>query len=68
MSRKKSPADELRELIAAAGLNQTTAAEALGMSRRMLQYNLSGSHEIETRTLLAMRWLAHERGTRQPSG
>ena len=57
-ARKKSPADELRDLIAAAGLNQTSAAQALGMSRRMLQYNLSGSHEVERRTLLAMRWLA----------
>ena len=60
-TRKKSPAEELRDLIAAAGLNQTTAAVELGMSRRMLQYYVSGEKRVETRTLLAMRWLANER-------
>lgn len=60
-SRKPSAAAELRQLIESAGMNQTSASTALGMSRRMLSYYLSGEHEVELRTLLAMRWIASQR-------
>jgi transcriptional regulator with XRE-family HTH domain len=57
MSRKQKPADELRELIAAAGMTQREAAEALGKTQRIVAYWLSGEQEVPRMAILAMRWI-----------
>lgn len=64
MSRTKKPVDELRDLIAAAGMSQAQAAAALGKTQRMVEYWISGDHEPPKMAILAMRWIAHE--TRKP--
>jgi transcriptional regulator with XRE-family HTH domain len=58
MSRKKNPTEELRELIAAAGLTQRQAAEALGKTQRILAYWLSGEQPVPHMAILAMRRIA----------
>lgn len=58
MARKQSPAEELRELIAAAGLTQVGAARALEVSDRHMRNQVSGRQQVERRLLLAMRWIA----------
>ena len=58
MTRKRSPAEELRDLIAAAGLSQVGAARVLEVSERHMRNQVSGRHDVERRLLLAMRWLA----------
>lgn len=56
--RKRGPAEELRDLISAAGLNQRTAAEALGKTQRTVEYWLSGTQEVPVMAILAMRRIA----------
>lgn len=58
MSRKPKPVEELRELIAAAGLTQRQTAEALGKTQRIVAYWLSGEQPVPLMALLAMRWIA----------
>jgi transcriptional regulator with XRE-family HTH domain len=61
MRRKQQPADELRELIAAAGMTQRQAAEALGKTQRIVAYWLSGAQPVPRIAILAMRWIVeHE--------
>ncbi len=38
------------------GWTQQQAADGIGVSKRHLQYQLSGGREFEIRTLQAMRW------------
>lgn len=58
--QKQSSRDELRALLAASGLTQVAAAKAIGVTPRLLQYNLAGKHPVELRTLLALRWVISE--------
>ncbi len=57
MSRKKTPAEELRELISLAGMTQREAAEALGKTQRIVAYWLSGEQPVPLMAILAMRWI-----------
>jgi DNA-binding transcriptional regulator YiaG len=58
VTRKKSPAEELRDLIAACGMSQREAAQALDRTQRMVEYWLSGDHAVPRTVLLSMRYLA----------
>lgn len=49
---------ELRRLIDAAGLNQTTAAKRLGMTPRAIRHYLAGSRGIPEVVLVAMRMIS----------
>jgi DNA-binding transcriptional regulator YiaG len=55
VSRRKPPHEELRALIEAAGLSQGAAAQALGKTRRIVEYWLSGKQEVPRMAILAMR-------------
>lgn len=50
-------AAELQKVIDRAGHSQSSAARALGISRRMLMYYLSGEHEIPLKIALAVKSL-----------
>jgi predicted transcriptional regulator len=50
-------AAELQKAIDRAGHSQSSAARALGISRRMLMYYLSGKHEIPRLVELAVKSL-----------
>lgn len=52
------PIDELRQLIADAGLSQRAAAEALGKTPRCVEYWLSGEKDVPRMAILAMRRIA----------
>lgn len=49
---------ELRDLIAACGMSQREAAAALDRTKRMVEYWLSGDHDVPRTVMLAMRYLA----------
>lgn len=57
MSRKKAPADELRDLIAASGLRRTEVCEQLDVSKRTLELWLTEQQPVPRMALMAMRWL-----------
>lgn len=57
MNRKQKPVDELRQLIAAAGMTQRETADALGKTQRIVAYWLSGEQPVPRMAILAMRWI-----------
>lgn len=56
----KTPTQELVALIERSGLNQTTAAAALGMTPRAIRHYLAGDRPVPLVVILAMRWIAQE--------
>jgi transcriptional regulator with XRE-family HTH domain len=64
MSRSKSDADRLRELIARACLSQQAFARRIGRAPRAVRYWVAGEQPVPVEVMLAAEHLAHCESTR----